>query len=53
MAKGKKTCPTCNVVVGARTKVCACGYVFIKNTVKEASEIQEANGVKQEASQVS
>jgi len=45
MAKGKKTCPSCSVVVGARTKVCSCGYVFIApnestedNTVVSAIE---------------
>jgi hypothetical protein len=36
MAKGKKTCPSCSVVVGARTKVCSCGYVFI--APKESTE---------------
>jgi len=36
--RGKKVCPTCNSILGARTHVCNCGYEFPKVIVKEESE---------------
>jgi len=39
MAKGHKTCPKCNASMGARVKVCECGYSFFRviptNVTKE------------------
>jgi len=29
MAKGQKTCPSCQAKVGPRTKVCSCGHQFL------------------------
>jgi hypothetical protein len=42
--KGKKTCPECKQVVGARTKVCSCGHVFsVGESKKSAGKNGEAN----------
>ena len=38
MAKGKKTCPNCSVVIGCRTLVCVCGYEF-KSAKKDKVDI--------------
>lgn len=50
MAKGAKTCPKCNAAVGARTKVCKCGYNFFRlrpTNVTKKQVKKEANYVPQ------
>ena len=36
MPRGKKSCPSCNALLGARTKVCDCGYEFLPKAKKQA-----------------
>lgn len=33
VGKGRKECPNCNEIIGARTRTCGCGYSFKENTV--------------------
>ena len=35
MAQGKKTCPNCHIVTGARTILCSCGYHFKLKKVRK------------------
>lgn len=39
--KGKKTCPKCNAVLGARTQQCECGHKFKPKTKKPATKRQK------------
>tara|TARA_R110000765_G_scaffold213348_2_gene318447 strand:- start:1701 stop:2150 length:450 start_codon:yes stop_codon:yes gene_type:complete len=36
MPRGKKSCPSCNSLLGARTSVCDCGHKFTAKPKKEA-----------------
>ena len=36
MPRGKKSCPSCNALLGARIKVCDCGYEFLPKAKKQA-----------------
>ena len=35
MPRGKKTCPSCNALLGARVKVCDCGHEFVAKAKKQ------------------
>lgn len=37
--KGKKSCPKCNKIHGARTKECSCGHVFYVKLKTESKKI--------------
>ena len=46
--KGKKMCPKCNAVLGARTQQCECGHKFKSKTKKPATKrrkSQTATGI--------
>ena len=36
MPRGKKTCPSCKSIVGARVSVCDCGHKFLPTKKKQA-----------------
>jgi hypothetical protein len=42
LGKGRKTCPSCNNIIGARTVVCNCGHDFTK--AKEEKSAREIPG---------
>ena len=46
---GKKTCPSCQKVIGARTTTCDCGHVFVPKTTGGAKTTRMSFGPEVEA----
>ena len=36
MPRGKKSCPSCNTLLGARVKICGCGHKFVAKAKKQS-----------------